>query len=520
MVFYRKYRSQKIEELDSTSLRNTLYSVLSKEPSHAFLFTGPKGLGKTSTARIIAKVVNCEKRCEKAAGKGEKKKSPESSIEPCNECEQCISITNGTNMDVLEIDAASNRGIDEIRDLREKIRLAPLSARKKVYIIDEVHMLTTEAFNALLKTLEEPPAHAMFILCTTEPQKVPATILSRCFHLSFKLATPDELVRSLKRIRSGEKLLIDDEALYSVAKMAEGGFRDAAKILEELSLLAKGQAITKESFEKIYKISTIPIKVANLLGALKAGNTKSGLQVIGELVLEGVDIRFFISQVLTDLHTKFLKKLGVVETKEDEFPKNLRFEVDEIKIIIGLLSRAYQETKYAVLPQLSLELAILEYTAGNTGSEIDKDTEESEDDGTDVTVVKLRKQAGAMTKIKALYGDSSKQDSSKSDTDRQVVKSDVELLHVPANGEMTKEWMAAFWKGIIAEMKQYNHTIAGVLRSCKIASYNKKLLVIEAGYKFHKERLDDAKTRVALIKTCKKLTGNDMEIEVELKKSV
>jgi DNA polymerase-3 subunit gamma/tau len=176
MVFYRKYRPQKIEELDSASVRENLYSIFSKgNYPHAFLFTGPKGLGKTSAARIVAKIVNCEK---KAKGK----------IEPCNKCDQCQSIASGSNLDVLEIDGASNRGIDEIRDLREKIKLAPFKASKKVYIIDEVHMLTTEAFNALLKTLEEPPAHVLFILCTTEQHKVPATIASRCFRINFTRA--------------------------------------------------------------------------------------------------------------------------------------------------------------------------------------------------------------------------------------------------------------------------------------------------------------------------------------------
>lgn len=157
MVFYRKYRPQKISDLDSEQVRRKLHSVLATaaptflQVPHAFLFTGPKGLGKTSTARIVAKVVNCTGR-EDTSGKD---------IEPCNVCEQCTSITNGTNLDVFEIDAASNRGIDEIRDLKEKIRLAPVLSKKKVYIIDEVHMLTTEAFNALLKTLEEPPSHAI-----------------------------------------------------------------------------------------------------------------------------------------------------------------------------------------------------------------------------------------------------------------------------------------------------------------------------------------------------------------------
>ena len=242
MVFYRKYRPQTIEELDSFDVRDTLYAVLGhKDIAHAFLFTGPKGLGKTSAARIVAKVVNCEKNSKLKTQNLETKDQ----IEPCNKCDQCISITNGTNIDVLEIDGASNRGIDEIRDLREKVRLSAARAAKKVYIIDEVHMLTTEAFNALLKTLEEPPPHVIFILCTTEPHKIPQTIVSRCMHVSFKKAGVEELVRSFKRIAKKEKLDIDDEALSLVSTLSDGSFRDGAKILEEMALISEGKKLQR-----------------------------------------------------------------------------------------------------------------------------------------------------------------------------------------------------------------------------------------------------------------------------------
>jgi len=497
MVFYRKYRPQTIADLDSSAVREKLFSVLAKDTHHAFLFTGPKGLGKTSTARIIAKVVNCESK---------------ETIEPCNVCEQCVSITNGTNMDVLEIDAASNRGIDEIRELKEKIRLAPLAAKKKVYIIDEVHMLTTEAFNALLKTLEEPPSHAMFILCTTEPHKIPATILSRCLHINFNLATDDEIVRSLKRVAAGEKITIDDDALYAIARMADGGFRDGVKILEEVSLGANKGTITKESFENSYKTANILLHVVNLFVALKEQNIKKGLEIVKELVGQGVDIKFFIYQVLVNLHKKLLEKL---EVEEATSPDNVSFTVDEIKVLVELFSGAYQDMKYAVLPQLPLELAIIEWCQQEKGTEEAKETNAPKgptDSG--VTVSSLRKQVGTIKKIQALYGEKPAVKEEK----KHIETTTVELMHASPNGEITKEWLDVLWKSIIAEMKKHNHTIAGVLRGCALKSYDNKVLTIQTNYKFHQERLDDMKTRDALMNVCKLLTGKDVSVEVELKK--
>ncbi|PIV01497.1 DNA polymerase III, subunit gamma and tau, partial [Candidatus Shapirobacteria bacterium CG03_land_8_20_14_0_80_39_12] len=186
--FYLKYRPQKFLDLDSSEAREELLKIFKSEKiPHALLFSGPRGIGKTSAARIVAKAVNCEK-----VQSTEYKEHRE--FEPCNQCDSCISITNGTNVDILEIDAASNRGIDDIKELREKIKLSPASAKYKVYIIDEAHMLTPEAFNALLKTLEEPPKHAIFILCTTDPEKLPKTIISRCQRINFKKASNKEIV--------------------------------------------------------------------------------------------------------------------------------------------------------------------------------------------------------------------------------------------------------------------------------------------------------------------------------------
>ncbi len=502
MVFYRKYRPQKIEALDSEAVRTTLTSVLTKDPAHAFLFTGPKGLGKTSAARIIAKVVNCTAPIKKR----------KNGFEPCDDCESCKSITEGSNMDILEIDAASNRGIDEIRDLKEKIRLAPMSAKKKVYIIDEVHMLTTEAFNALLKTLEEPPAHAMFILCTTEPQKVPDTIVSRCFHINFNLATTEEIVHSLKRITDTEKIKIDDESLYSIAQMADGGFRDAAKILEEIALTTTSK-ITKDVLEKSYKTKSVPLHIANLLATFQMEDKKEGLKeglvIVETIVSQGIDIKSFVSQILSELNKKLLLGVGVIKKSENEILADLQFEINELSTLSRLFNQVYQETRYCVLPQLPLELAIIEW--GSAGVRAQEGILENDDEG--VSQSSLRKQVGNMKKIKAMYGPAKQEEPSVI----APTHSSGNLLHTSGSGDISKEWLDTFWKSIISEMKNYNHTIAGVLRGCCISSYDKKNLVIETEYKFHKERLNDMKTKTELARVAKMLTGKDVSVEVQLR---
>ncbi len=511
MVFYRKYRPQTIEDLDSKAVRETLHAVLQKNTPHAFLFTGPKGLGKTSTARIVAKVVNCERL-------GERK----GSLEPCNECGQCVSITNGTNVDILEIDAASNRGIDEIRELKEKIRLSPVAAKKKVYIIDEVHMLTTEAFNALLKTLEEPPDHAIFILCTTEAHKVPETIVSRCFQIRFAPATEEELVRSFKRIVAGEKITISDEALHAIAKMIDGGFRDGVKILEETIQLAGEKAVTKEFIETHYNVKTISISALDLLVNLERKKVKESLTDISNLVEQGVDVKQYITFLLHVLHKYLLKEMGIAgENLPEEYP--FRFTLEEIKKLTELFTKAYSDIRTAVIPQLPLELAVIEWCEDKLKEQRAKLKVSNEvsksivTDETEVSVSSLRKQVGTIKKIKALYGSSKEDNKDIVSIEPVIASSTIELLQT-AGDVITGEWVELFWNSLLSEMKKYNHTIAGVLRGCKIKSFEKQHLIIQTAYKFHKERLDDMKTREALLKISKLLTGKEVEITVELRK--
>ena len=510
MVFYRKYRPQKISELDSEAVRNSLYSIFSKkDTAHAFLFSGPKGLGKTSAARIIAKVINCEKH------KGKKSFKDEKEIEPDNKCFQCISITNGTNLDVLEIDGASNRGIDEIRDLKEKINLLPAKAFKKVYIIDEVHMLTTEAFNALLKTLEEPPAHAVFILCTTELHKLPQTIISRCFRIDFKKAESQEIARSLSRIVKAEEIKIDKDTLFEIAKMSDESFREAAKILEEVSLKAGRKTITKQILEEKYNTLGIEKSLDEIIKALQTKDTIRGFEITSKLVNQGMDFKFFIEKLLERFHLMLLTKFGVQNGESD-------FEVTEIKKILELLAKAHMDTKYAVLPQLPLELMLVEWSSINPELDEDyagvqshaaRDASQSFSSISKISTASLNE-----SRPQTFNENQSKKTSafsSLADGHHSAIPSS-KNTQAPRASKISRT--NSLYDDFITEVKNHNHLIAGVLRSCEISNSRQGIMEIFALSKFHKEKLEEQKSMLILEEAAKKLLSKKVKISVVLRR--
>ncbi len=465
MVFYLKYRPQKIDELDNPSVRETLQAVLSSAGTkkglsfHAFLFTGPKGLGKTSSARLLAKFLNCERR---KAG----------DTEPCNKCYQCTSITNGNNLDIVEIDAASNRGIDEIRELKERINLSTIAAKYKVYIIDEVHMMTTEAFNALLKTLEEPPEHAVFVLCTTDLQKVPATIVSRCLQVNFTKATEGELVRSLKRIVKGEELKVDDEALGLIAKLSDGSFRDGAKILQELSAKAGNRKISKEFVEENFKTTSLSSNVSQMIGFLEEKNVKKALDLVGKMTEEGVSAKYFIDNLVSELHIMLLAKV-----EEKSLPvqaDDSKFTLDEIRKLLELLMEASSQMKYAILSQLPLELAIVEYCSGGPV------------------------QSAVSTPVRQASSASSEASAPSTSSPR-------------ASGKPS-----AFLSELILRVDSQNKMVAGVLRGVVLKEMDGKKVMLETKSKFHKEKLTEHKVRDLIEKLSSEILGKNVTIDVRL----
>lgn len=354
-ALYRKYRPNDWEEVVGQDhvIRVLKNAIKSDRLSHAYLFSGPRGTGKTTVARLLARAVNCTD-----SDLGER---------PCDRCDICESIKNGRFLDIIEIDAASNTSVDDIRELRDKINFSPSLGRMKVYIIDEVHMLSTAAFNALLKTLEEPPAHAMFILATTELQKIPATVLSRCQHHEFRRFPVREIVGRLTEISNEENFTFEPEALTLIARQSTGAMRDAVTILDQIS--STGEPITLKNTQTILGTAA-NLAVIQMIDALLDRQLKDGMDIIHKALDGGTDARQFARQTVEYLRLLMMSKLGSLEdedvTEETRAALNqqaARLTIDKILEWIRIFNQAEVNSRLAWYPGLSLELAITEAAA-------------------------------------------------------------------------------------------------------------------------------------------------------------
>ena len=363
-VTARKWRPMVFEDVIGQShVTNTLKNALATNRlAHAFIFCGGRGCGKTTTARILAKAINCL--------------HPKDS-NPCNECEVCIEITNGRSMDVVEIDGASNRGVDEIRNLRESVRYAPARGKYKVYIIDEVHMLTKEAFNALLKTLEEPPPHVLFIFATTEVHKVPSTILSRCQRYDFRRITIEDIMSRLRFIAGEEKIAIDDDSLMIVAKKGDGSMRDAQSIFDQVVSYC-GTSITAPQIISLLNVvdQEFFFRVSD---CIKAHDAQTGLLLVEEIVRNGFDIKEFLAGL-----AEHFRNLLIARTTQSarliEAPEVYRvrytnaaslFDEQDILRLIKLTTDMESSIRYSSQPRFKLEVGIIQMTKMEQSVKID-----------------------------------------------------------------------------------------------------------------------------------------------------
>ena len=352
-VFYRKWRPQTLAEVVgqepvTRTLRN---AIATGRVAHAYLFHGPRGTGKTSTGRILAKAVNC---LDNQTG------------EPCNRCEICQAFNEGRALDLIEIDAASNRGIDEIRDLREKVGFAPHLARYKVYIIDEVHMLTEPAFNALLKTLEEPPSYVIFVLATTEVHKVPTTILSRCQRFDFRRIPVEAMVRRLEQICEAEGIEIEPQALRLIARAATGSLRDAENLLEQL-LVYHGPKITLQQVHQELGISG-DLRIKELVEHILRRDLPAALTTVNQVAAEGLDLKAFNRGLVEYLRELLAVKVGTQDllglTPEELEERRSLVRGADLKEISGALkSFAQADFRFEPHSSLPLELALLDLLA-------------------------------------------------------------------------------------------------------------------------------------------------------------
>jgi len=490
---YRKWRPQVFEDIiGQKHITQTLMNAISlNRVAHAYIFSGPRGVGKTTTARILAKSLNCEK-------------GP--TTHPCNKCEKCIRITNGYSMDVIEIDGASNRGIDDIRDLRNKVKFAPAEGKYKVYIIDEVHMLTAEAFNALLKTLEEPPSHVIFIFATTAPHKIPNTILSRCQWFNFRRIPLQDILIKLKMISKDEELNIDDKALNIIARSSTGSMRDAESTLDQVIAYC-GKEISLHSVRDILGIIKEDI-FYDFMEAIIKNDLINGIEIINQISDSGGDPSQFVKNLMEYVHNLSLVKFytrealdfrGIfTEDRERLLKQSNLIEVEKLFTIVDYLAEVEKKMRYTHHPWILLEMLVVKFTSEENYSlkEVEEERD-SEQLDKKLDEKKIEKKEEVLSK-KAV---------------QSTVKEKKLLVHPHQNStdiDLEKTWPKILDKIKKTKMSVYSFIVANNLLTIEddklIIGFNRK-------YIFHKESLEKKGNKALLKDLIKEEIGKPLIIE-------
>ena len=515
-ALYNRWRGQTFadilgQEHITTTLQN---QIRTGRIGHAYLFTGLRGTGKTSTARIMAKAVNCVGDTDEP---------------PCNQCHVCRSITEGRSMDLIEIDGASNRGIDEIRELRDRAAFAPSESRYKVYVIDEVHMLTNEAFNALLKTLEEPPAHVIFILCTTEPYRLPETVLSRCQRFDFRRGSVAVLMDKLRRICEREEIAIEPAALEFIARRATGSFRDAESLLDQLTAYGAGE-ITLTQVQAILGAVSYEL-VADLAESLVAGDVPSGLRLITEAIDNGAEPRQFLGEVLDYLRAVMLFQAGAdgeLLNVGPEARERIEGLLAEHAPSVGMLMRALrlfndagQGLRTAVRAQLPLELAFVEAatmpdpaqaapveargparerrqrpsrSAEPAVGAVATEPVTAEPVATEPAVAEPTRDAPTKHPLETPVAEPPRA----AVANAEPVGRDPSAAPGPepaAGGGLTLEWVRGYWPQVLNKMRAVSPQVQALLNSTEPVRVEGDLITLNCEAPFHRDRLAEEKKR-------------------------
>lgn len=498
MVFYRKYRPQKFASVVGQEhvTKTLINSLISGNFSHCYLFAGPRGSGKTTMARIFAKALNCTGR-----------KLKKDSFEPCNKCSSCQEINNGKSLDIIEIDAASNRGIDEVRELREKIRFAPTSSNYKVYIIDEVHMLTKEAFNALLKTLEEPPQHAIFIMATTEPHKVLPTILSRVQRFDFHKATIEEISYLIKKVAKAENLKIEDDVVRLLAQLSFGAYRDALSLLDQISSLKQRNIVKLEDAQEVLGLAQEK-SVFDFVDKLAKKDRKNLLELVSKLFFQGVDLENFTVSIIDILRKIALFKMGQDQTFDLTHEQQIlvkaqadNFGEEELMAIISKFVGALTQIKYSNIPTLPLEMLIFELTSEirNTNNyenteEGRKDNLESRDGVPSAMPVEVASRIGAAR--------------------REPIREQPSRLARAAGSEGhleakdSKPFSKALWPEVVKAAKTHNNNLAAMLKSAVISEIDDENITLAFKFKFNAKIVSDRNNTKVVEDIIEKICGS------------
>lgn len=484
-VLYRKYRPQTFADVvGQPHIVQTLQNaVQSGSVSHAYLFTGSRGVGKTSVARILAKAINCLN-----AGK--------TKGDACGTCNICLAITDGSLLDLVEIDAASNTGVDNVRELIEHVKFTPSRAKYKIFIIDEVHMLSKAAFNALLKTLEEPPVHVVFVLATTDIEKVPETIISRTQRFDFRRITESDIVALLEKVAKAEKLKIDKEVLGLIAMRAQGGLRDALSLLDKLSSL--GDGITVIEAQTMLGLTSIKLS-QNLISMVLNGRAADLPVMFDELIQSGVDFLAFNRDILEYVRKLLMRKIAGDKAVIDLLPADLsvlKQQADqaspaELIHLTRLFLRSYKELAGAPTPDLPLLLAAIEAALKEPRS------------------VKSELPNVASHQVTNMSGDN-------------IVKLAVEVNATPTDDiladEITMEEITVAWPAVVEKIRAVNSPLGTLVKNSPLQSVNQGTVTIGVKYLFHKEHLESKKHYSLLTNSILEVTGKHVRVIVSISK--